>query len=56
MQTSNQTFSFTSNGTNLTPYDVARVARSPVGVEDGRPEVRVGMSPEAVQRVEHARR
>lgn len=47
--------SFISEGTNLTPADVARVARSPHNAKTGRAEHTVSISPEAGERVNRAR-
>lgn len=48
-------YSFVSDGTNLTPDDVARIARSPVGPPNGRREYAVGMSAAAQERVARSR-
>jgi histidine ammonia-lyase len=48
-------YSFTSDGTNLTPAAVARVARSPLNPRTGRATLTAGMARAAVKRVERSR-
>ncbi len=48
-------YSFVSDGTNLTPIDVARIARSPRRPSNAGAELTVGMSAEAQERVERSR-
>lgn len=48
-------YSFVSDGTNLTPHDVARIARSPRNASNARAEYVVGMSEAAQERVARSR-
>jgi histidine ammonia-lyase len=50
-----RTPTFISNGANLTPADVARIARSPLDPKTGVAQLRATMSPEAKQRVNRSR-
>src|SRR5512141_1659997 len=46
---------FISDGRNLVPAEVARVARSPIDTASGTPAVKAGMSPGAEEAVQRAR-
>ena len=48
-------YTFTSDGANLTPEVVARIARSPLDPQTGSALLTVGMSPGAKERVENSR-
>jgi len=55
MESTNHQHSFVSNGTNLTPEDVARIARSPYEPSTGTALYSTAMSGEAQRRVERSR-
>jgi histidine ammonia-lyase len=55
MESTSQQQSFVSNGANLTPGDVARIARSPREPNTGAPLYSAALSHEAQRRVERSR-
>ena len=55
MQLTKHKHSFTSNGPNLAPADVARVARAALDAETGTAAMTVGISAEALRKVEASR-
>ncbi len=55
MQVTRHNYNFTSDNTNLTPTDVVRIARSPMHPKTGGATFTVGMSGEALHKVEQSR-
>jgi histidine ammonia-lyase len=55
MQLTKHKHNFTSNGANLTPTDVARLARAALDPETGSATLTAGMSAEALRKVEASR-
>ena len=55
MEPSPTIYGFTSHGINLTPGDVARIARMPAGKGNGSVQASVGMDPETREKVHRAR-
>src|SRR5687767_15721454 len=46
---------FTSNGANLTPEELVRVARSPLDGETATPSYKAALSPEAIEAINRSR-